>query len=303
MSNLWAAYKGGIVKFLCTADWHVRKENPKYRKDDYLGTQIKKIEWIVKTANKLDACLLIAGDIFDSPKAGYAVTNQVAKVLKKANHKVITCFGNHDTTFHSQDLSNTPYGNLIVNNVIIENETFFEKMHSIRSWGWESSGKSPEKGDTNILLGHVSVFEKEVPFWCENGITAKQVKKLYPGFDWYVFGDIHIPFVSKNIINPGSLTRSTIAQTDFKPRVYLLDTDDGTIKKIMIPIKPAEEVFNFEQQEMDKMKDVKALNSFIDTLKYSGNSPNFRNVLDDVIKQSKASEEVIEIINTVLEEI
>jgi len=291
------------MKFLCTADWHVRKENPKYRKDQYFETQIKKIEWIVKKANELDAHLLIAGDIFDSPKAGYAVTNRVSRELQKMVYSVITCFGNHDTTFHSQDLSNTPYGNLIVSKVIEEDRTFFNEMTSIKSLGWEGEIPTPWKGDTNILLGHVSVFEKEVPFWCENGITAKQIKKLYPGFDYYVFGDIHIPFVSKNIINPGSLTRSTTAQVDFKPRVYLLDTEKGSSEEIEIPIEPAEKVFNLDQQEIDKMKDVKALNSFIDTIKYSGDKPNFKSVLDDVIKQANATDEVIEVINTVLEEI
>lgn len=291
------------MKFLCTADWHIRKENPKYRKDAYFEAQIEKVKWIIQKANDLDAHLLIAGDIFDSPKAGYMVTNRVSRELQRMVNSVITCFGNHDTTFHSQNLSNTPYGNLIVNRVIEENTTFFTEMVSIVSLGWEGAEPKPVKGDTNILLGHVSVFEKEVPFWCTNGITAKQANRMYSEFDYCIFGDIHIPFVDGKIINPGSLSRSTTAQVDFQPRAYFLDTEIGKITEILIPIEPSETVFNFDQQEIDKMKDVKALNSFIDTILYSGDKPNFKVVLDDVVKQAKASEEVVEIINTVLEEI
>ena len=291
------------MKFLCTADWHIRKENPKYRKDDYLAAQLKKVEWIVDYANKEDATILLAGDIFDSPKAGYGTVNAVNNLLRRAKYKTVTCFGNHDTTFHSQDLSNTPYGNLLVSERIVENQIFFNGMTTIHSLGWEGVAPKPTEGDTNILLGHVSVFEKEVPFWCENGIAAKQAEKLYPGFDYYVFGDIHIPFVKGNVINPGSLTRSTIGQIDYTPGFYMLDTDNGSIEHVLLPIESKEDVFDLDQQELDSLKDVKALNSFIDTIKYSGDKPKFETVLDDVIKQAKAPQPIINIINDVLEEI
>jgi hypothetical protein len=61
-------------------------------------------------------------------------------------------------------------------------------------------------------------------------------------------------------------------------------------------------VFNLEQRELDALKDVKSLNTFIDTIKYSGDKPKFRNVLDEVVKQANVSKEVIEIINQVMEE-
>jgi DNA repair exonuclease SbcCD nuclease subunit len=295
-------YQGARMKFLVTADWHIRKENPKYRKDAFFETQLRKIPQIVDFANEQDMMIILAGDIYDSPKAGYGTTNAVTKILKQLTYPIITCFGNHDTTFHSQDLSNTPYGNLLVNKIIREN--FETQDVAFRSLGWEA--KTPEiiKGKINILVGHVSVFEKEVPFWCADGVSAKGVEKKYPGFDYYIFGDIHIPFATDRIINPGSLTRTTIGQVDFKPRFYILDiTHPSTIVYVELDIEPSEAVFDLDQQELDKIKDVKALNSFIDTIKYSGDKPKFRNVLDEVVKQADASAEVVEIINEVLEEI
>jgi DNA repair exonuclease SbcCD nuclease subunit len=297
---MWAVHTGAIMKFICTADWHIRLENPKYRKDKYFETQLRKLEWLVAKANEEEAMLLIAGDLFDSPKAGYTVSNAVGTILKKLNIPAVACFGNHDTTFHSQNLSNTPYGNLLVHNVIREGLILSDvEIHPV---GWESEAPKPTKGKLNILLGHVSVFEKEVPFWCSDGIAAKQVEKIYPGFHYYVFGDIHIPFVTNKIINPGSLTRATAGQIDFEPRIYLLDTDKDTIESILIPMESSSTVFNLEQRELDALKDVKSLNTFIDTIKYSGDKPKFRNVLDEVVKQASVSKEVIEIINQVMEE-
>lgn len=288
------------MKFVCTADWHFRLEPPKYRKDNYFETMLEKIRWVIQYTNEQKAILLIAGDLFDSPKLGYTVTNAISMELLKLDNPAITCFGNHDTTFHSQDMSNTPYGNLLVHGVIREGlETEDVQIHPL---GWESEAPKPTKGKLNILLGHVSLFENEVPFWCEYGLTAKQAERKYTGFDWYVFGDIHIPFHKGKIINPGSLTRSSISQTDYTPRVYVLDTDNDLVEEVYIPIKSSEEVFDLDQKEMDAVKDVKALNSFIDTIKYSGDKPCFRAVLDSVVKQANVSEEVVEILNEVLEE-
>jgi len=287
------------MKFVCSADWHTRLEAPKYRKDNYFQTMLEKIRWIVKFTNDENAILLIAGDIFDSPKLGYAVTNAVSEELKKLDIAPVACFGNHDTTFHSQDLSNTPYGNLLVHKVIREGLNLDGVQ--IHSLGWEAKEPTPTKGKLNILLGHVSVFEDDVPFWCENGMTAKQAGRRYPGFDWYVFGDIHIPFYKGKVINPGSLTRSAISQVEYSPRIYLLNTNNEAVESVDIPIQPAEEVFDLDQKEMDAVRDVKALNSFIDTIKYSGEKPSFRVVLDDVVKQADVSDEVVEILNEVLE--
>ena len=293
------------MKFLCTADWHIRKEPPKYRIDNYLETLLQKVEHIVNRANELEATILIAGDIFDSPRLGYSVSNELTKVLKQADNKPISCFGNHDTTFHSQDLSNTPFSNLVVNgNIIAESTGFLPVGVAVTLVGWES--ELPEvrpEADVNILLGHISCFENTVPFWSTDGLTPETLKKKFPGFDYYVVGDIHIPFAKDNVINPGSLCRSTIDQVDYKPGYYILDTEDGSINREEIPVKPSSEVFNLDQKDIDELKDVKALNEFIHSIKYSGDRPNFRNVLNHVVKETKATQPVIDIITETLEEL
>ena len=297
------------MKFLCTADWHIRKENPKYRIDNYLESLLGKVRYMVDRANELDARIIIAGDIFDSPRIGYAVSNALSEILREAEYSPIACFGNHDTTFHSQDISNTPFMNLAVNGNIefATNYMILDNTHEsigITFANWE--GKlAPVKliADVNILVGHISCYEKEVPFFMEHAHTAASLKKVHPGYDWYITGDIHIPFYEDRVINPGSLCRSNIDQVNYQPRYYILDTNTKTVTRELIPVKPAEDVFNLEQKDLDTLKDVKALNEFIHTIKYTGDRPNFRNVLSHVVKEAEANQDVVDIINLTMEEI
>jgi len=294
------------MKFLCTADWHIKKEAPVYRTDDYLQTQLGKVRFLVDTANKENAVLLHAGDIYDSPKAGYYTHNQLTRILCELNHTMVACFGNHDTTFHSQDLSNTPYGCLVQNGVVRETTEFVDAWVIVHALGWESTPPTPVEGQYNILLGHVSVFEKAVPFWAGDGISANDVEKKYPGFDAYVFGDIHIPFTRKNpiIINPGSLCRMNIDQVDFKPRAYLFDTDTNEVTKIDIPIKPKKQVFDLAKKDLAQLKDSAALNEFVKTIQTPDEEqPNFKNVLHHVVKEANTTEAVESIINSVMEDV
>jgi|GEM_PF-3961055 len=290
------------MKFVVTSDWHIKKENPEYRVDNYLETALKKVQFIIDHANKNDARVLIAGDIFDSPRVGFYVLNRLMEILRTANEPPIVCYGNHDTTFHSADLTKTPYHNLLVSGTVVEGADLGDVV--IHPVGWECTDVSPIENEVNILLGHIPTFESTVPFWSENGKTPTTLKRAFPGFDYYIVGDIHTPFVKKNVINPGSLLRSGIDQYDYEPRIYELCTDKGTINEVKIPIEPAASVFDTPKKTMADTRDVKALNEFIATLQSDQKEkPNFKNTLSSVVKQSEAPEPVVKIISDILEEV
>jgi DNA repair exonuclease SbcCD nuclease subunit len=114
---------------------------------------------------------------------------------------------------------------------------------AIHYCGWERTPSDPIPGMKNILLGHISVFEKAIPFyWKSNGYTAETIKKEYPNFDLYLLGDIHVPFVRNNVVVSGPMMRMGIDLMDYKPRCYLIDTDTWEIKPLYYKIK--KEVFN-----------------------------------------------------------
>jgi len=291
------------MKIVACADLHFQKESPKYRKDNYFQTQVGKLGWIVNLANQIEGRLFIAGDIFDSSKAGYAVTNTLMRVLGELDQLPVACFGNHDTHYHSSELSNTPFGTLLASETIICEDISLGKVQvTMLNWGVEPA--KPVLGKINILLGHVSVFKEAVPFWAEDSeaYTPKSLRKRYPGYEYYITGDIHDPFERNNVINPGSMCRMNQGQVDFLPRVYVLDTDTGKIELHYIPVEPSENVFDLDGADLDKAKDTKALNDFVGALRLneSGDKPNFRNVLDLVIKEVKPPQESIDIIADII---
>ena len=110
------------MKYVAAADLHIRETAPRFRKDDYLQTGLTKLEWIVNLANKENATLLIAGDLFDTSKASFLVVNRIIEVLQKADYPPIVVNGQHDLLFH-MGLPDTPLFNLKLSELIRLHET------------------------------------------------------------------------------------------------------------------------------------------------------------------------------------
>ncbi|MCK5344265.1 MAG: metallophosphoesterase, partial [Candidatus Heimdallarchaeota archaeon] len=60
------------MKYILTADWHIRDTTPRCRTDNYWMKQWNKINQVLQIAQEEDAVVLIAGDVFDKPR----VSNQ-----------------------------------------------------------------------------------------------------------------------------------------------------------------------------------------------------------------------------------
>lgn len=91
------------MEFVFLTDAHVRKSSNVRTDKDYLETICKKLEFAVQKANEWNAQLVMGGDFFDTPTVPDLVKSAVVKVLKKANKKPWTIYGNHCTTFNNVD--------------------------------------------------------------------------------------------------------------------------------------------------------------------------------------------------------
>jgi len=125
-------------------------------------------------------------------------------------------------------------------------------------------------------------------------------------FDLIVCGDNHQSFsMQKNkrfIYNIGALTRSRIDQAAHKPCVYIFDTEKRTSKKVLLTIKPFEEVMNLEKATASKEKNER-LESFI--VKLADNVAidglNFANNITEHIKKNKVTKQVRTFIEGVMQ--
>lgn len=214
------------------SDPHLRHTNPISRSDNYAETCLSKLEQVVSHCNRIGSTLLIAGDIFDKSDNPVWFINRVIEILNRADYPIYAIAGNHDLKYHN--IENLFESSLwTVNEAVdkfnlVHTYTHLEGIVALHPYPF---GKEPDSepvpGYYNILMLHTPIFEKEVPWFMSDAMTADQLVAKYPGFDLYVTGDIHQTCITDKVINTGSMMRSTKAQKDHKPCFVTVDTETG----------------------------------------------------------------------------
>ena len=238
------------VDAIFTADWHLMEKNPICRKDDYTVTQFNKIDQIMALSKKHRAPIFIAGDIFDKWKPS-------PSLLRKAlNHTmgpmVYAIAGNHDLPQHN--MSQFDRSGLGVLTAGMSYVTMMDRVHeegvikdhveegafAIHPFYFgtlpdEEYMKGLDKSVTNVALIHKFLYapgDKKV--FADVGDSGMRLLKKLKGFDLIVSGDNHQSFVlehrGRKLVNPGSIGRTTAAQENHVPKVYLWDAATGQIK-------------------------------------------------------------------------
>lgn len=285
------------MKFLATADLHLRETIPRYRKDKYLIAQYTKIKWILDQSTLHNADILIAGDLFDTPKLPYGFTNIYLEILLEHPLNIYACAGQHDLRYHVNALDNTPMGTLIAGGAITNiNKPF------IQISGW---GEKIPKEKKMVLLTHRCVTPKEPPFFLEDAVSASSMLRKHPQYRFIVSGDYHTPHVTQIkdrwLINPGSVMRSNKDQEEHKPRVYLIDTTKGTVEPIFIPIEPTSKVFDFAKMDREDKTDKAVISDFVKAIQVKANRPNFPRILKRVVEKANPNNRVKSIISDTME--
>lgn len=221
-------------------------KTPICRTDNFYETQVKTLEYINELVEKHKAIRLDAGDIFDravgkSPTEAVKTIGMALTYLKD----VYAILGNHDVKNRNVAFAEDSniwipimQGNIkwvrdawdLGNGVWIHGVNYGEEI---------KHNEYRDKGETHILLYHGFVDEKENTLI--GGLVAKDIlKEFHADYDYIITADHHKPFTCEYegsvLINVGSLFRLTASQKDYKPRVWLLDTDTGKYEPIFMPI-------------------------------------------------------------------
>ena len=245
------------MRFCSISDLHLMARKPSCRKDDFIETQFRKLEFIFQTAKENGEILFIAGDVFDSPKEPYLLTYRLIKLIKKYKIKVYVIAGQHDMHFHNPDFVNTPLGILISTGLV----TFFGyiKIDGISFCG-NTWGKNYYK-KADVLITHEMVIQEDSIL--EGKTECKRAFHLLREHDYKLIlsGDNHQEFIEKNngkiLINAGSVTRTKKDQKQHNPHVYVIDIDKSGVKGINafhIPIE--KDVFKEEEKVKEVSSDI-----------------------------------------------
>jgi len=233
----------GITKFVACGDLHARNNKPQYRKDDYWGAFRKKLTWIVDFANKQNARLLIAGDLFDSSRVPMHVTNIVTGILQTAKFTPYVVPGQHDLLYHT-DIEDTPLFNLHINNVVEILSGVYDGFTGV------GFGQEIPPDANQFLIIHKSVTPAEPPFFLDDAIAAQSMMKEFPQFKYTISGDYH-PWhyaerEGRHLINVGALMRNQKTMHKHKPVVWLIDTEADKVEMKEVPHELFEDVFDTE---------------------------------------------------------
>jgi len=281
-----------MTEYIACADIHISEDRPRYRKDDYFNTGLRKLSTTVDISNQCDARLLIAGDIFNSSRASTNAINRVIEVLQKATYTPIAVVGQHDLRFHSGRLTATPIYTLHLAGVIkLLDDRTDGKVTGV-SWNSEV----PDEHN-DILLIHKCLTPGEPPFFLEDAISAEEMIRLHPQFRVIISGDYHVPFVTEGgdgnvVVNCGTLLRNKKNMLDYTPTIYRIGIGPNNvqIEPMLLPVQPAKEVFNLDQIEYDKEHGITIDTTKLKELMHgdSEHQPSLR----EVVKMLKPQSEV-----------
>ena len=293
MPALWS----GGEKVILSADWHLRRNPPRSRTDDYFSAQERKLRFILKLAQESPP-LLVAGDFFDQAKPGPFIERWIIELLKEYIYpkdriqyekwgerslQIYVVPGQHDLPGHNiEQINDSGLGVLASAGVItllsdpgkfgLGATGSYGFNGIINGWPW---GHEYELiyGNPNIamdggtvLLWHHMVINSE-PLW-PGQVADKAIGllKKYKDIQIIVTGDNHQTFAVASpdgrwLVNPGSVMRMTAAQAQHRPCVFKWES--GKLEQIFLPI--SQDVLDLTDLERAKEKDSR-ISAFVESL-------------------------------------
>lgn len=255
------------MKIAIVGDVHLAERNPRCRKDNFLNSILKKLDYIAKDNDKV----IILGDLFHVHTNSTQLFNLLFKFFSiKHKNKFICIPGNHDL-FHNNlmSLDRTTLGSLYYTGAIelkykpfnIDNAEFVISLVNK-----DMENLLVDTDNEKILLGH-NFYEMALS--PKESFTKDDIRKL--NYRYVFLGHDHQPyeeeFVGNSIlIRMGSLSRIDISKynKDRKIAYYQLDSETLDYEKIIIPVQPISECYNNEAFDRVNDSNVKRVLSFVE---------------------------------------
>ena len=294
----------GKMKCVITADWHIRSNLPRCRKDEnWYETQEKALEQIRSFANEKKCPVFVVGDIFHSiGDTNFYCIQMIQKMARRTREGLYVLAGNHDLLHHSsENLDRSAIGVLLRSKGVLKIKDYFIE-NEIEDF---SAGNFDEETeDAEIIFKHVLCFPdmKSLPPNVD-ALTAKDLLEEYPKAKWIFTGDYHKNFHyeknGRHVVNPGCLLRQAVDFKDYQPGFYFVDTEKNIVE--FNPIIDEEEFIDdsYILREKEKEQRIEAFANKIGevesvSLDYSEN-------VKKALLTSGLSEELTETINELME--
>jgi len=282
---------------ILTSDWHLRENQPVAWTVEFEPHQWNSVRFVKDLQEQYNCPVLHAGDLFHHWKPSPSL---LSKTIEHLPNQFYTVYGNHDLPQHSMEL---------LEKCGVFTLTKADKVHILEQGHWGMDPKhfydfeSLRLTDKEILVWHKMTYQGKKPWPDCTDPKAVKLLRQHPDFNLIVTGDNHESFVEEYegrlLVNPGSLTRQTAKQIDFKPSVYLYFAENNTVERVFIPIE--ENVISREHLEITEAKDAR-IDAFISTLNEDWQiGLSFTENLKKFQQKNKVKKPIMEIIYKAIE--
>lgn len=289
------------MKFIITADWHIRATRPRCRTEsNWIETQRNALNKIIKISKEKKAPVMVVGDLFHSNSdTSFECIQMVQEMAKKLGELYILA-GNHDLPYHSsENINRSAIGILLKSENVSTIKKYFIAFDVSAS-----NFDEEDNEDAEMVFKHVLTFpdEKSIPPNVD-AITAKDLLIEFPEAKWIFTGDYHHNFHyeknGRHVVNPGCLLRQVSDMKDYQPGIYFVDTDEEIVE--FIPIIDKEEFIDdsyiLKQEEREQR-----IEQFVDKLKSTESiSLDFIENVRNAIKSNKLNPDLKLMIEELLE--
>lgn len=300
--------------FIALSDLHLSDQAPIIRsaEPDWYAAMRRQLDWLKNLAHELECPIVIAGDIFDRSIG----TSRLINFAFESMPMGYSIAGNHDLPYHSLDkIAVSSYGALIRANRVnhIDGVAVFcggddyDKMIALHGFSFGVPFKPCKKaGDINVAVVHQFVWSTGTqPIGIGNGCHIDEILAKLPGYDYYIFGDNHTPFLystpgkQDNVINCGAYYRRKKGNETYQPYVYAIYVDH--VDKIPVPVSED----RFIERAEDKRKNVSGtydFTEFFESLKQAESlTCDTRELLQAYLRSHKVQEDVLRAIDSITE--
>ena len=230
---------------LLLSDWHIRETTPQCRQDNFWEAQEKKINFILDLAKKHNCPILCAGDLGHYPRWSCKLLEWTINKFK--GYKIFVIAGQHDIPHHQ--ILQWPQSGIGVLHAagaieFIQSPKIINNEFMVYPFSYGEKIINPKEDNNDlpkIAMIHEMIVEKKDLFPNQNAPKGHQLLKQFPEFSIILTGDNHNPFVAERagrlLVNPGSMMRTTAAQINHLPRVYLWYAKENKVEKVYLPIE------------------------------------------------------------------
>lgn len=292
------------MKFILTADWHLREDLPRCRVDkDWIQTQKNALGQILSICRQKNCNLYVVGDLFhrSSEFRMVRMVQSLADELEKTSLRLYYLAGNHDLKYHSSlNLDSSAIGLLRSSN-----NCRYIKENPLENLDAPNFDEEVQFADTaDYLFLHTLCFPdmKSIPPNV-NATFAKELLEEYPKIKWIFTGDYHGNFHyewnGRHVVNSGCLLRQAVDMKDHQCGVYYIDTDKEEVE--FIPIKDEEDLVDDSYIIEEKERDER-IESFVDKLKQTDLvTLDYLENVEKALMDNSISDKVKDVIRELLE--